>query len=217
MSNNNDWMSVKRRSTLLGGFIVLLAMPLSALAAPDSSSFPRINGVASAGKLSELESQVTTLQLDLEIAQLNAKIAKVKHTTTHPKSKIDQPGQIYPGFTQPAGYPSVQPQIEQEAGQNATVSLSPRILSLSGVHGKYSAMLALPGGGVMNVHSGSDLGDGWTVTRITAQGVTARHHHHIKPLRFADTADRTSASGGYRSMNSQEDMPSILPDEQGDR
>lgn len=203
MLSNINRLSLKRSYIFLGVGLTLVAMPLLASAAEVSQN---LNGVVSTGKLSELESRVTTLQLDLEIAQLNAKIAKVKHTTTHPKSKTDQTGHIYPGFAQPAGYSSAKPQIEQEAGQNETVSLSPRILSLSGVHGNYSAMLALPGGGVMNVHSGSDLGDGWTVTRITAQGVTALYHHHIKPLRFADSAGMMNSS-----INSQNDIHSIIP------
>ncbi len=184
----------RKTSFIVTTTLMLAAVPVSSFAGPAS----QITGIVSAGSLAQTESRIAMLKMQLEIAKLNAGIAKANDQAKHPgarKASLPASGYgnapMFPSATAVNPSPSPTP--------SATHPAAPRVLSLSGAGGHYQATLALPDGEVMTVVNGSRLGHGWRVRGISATGVTATHAGRVIPLGFASGNGSTSGSASEQA------------------
>ncbi len=142
-------------------------------------------GVNTVGDLTRAQGKVALLKAELEIARLQAEIKKTKEgkttdnrpasfpqTTIGPSVGIGQNDGLIPSF------------VTKNNGKNRF----PRVISLSGMAGHYTATIALPNGTVMNANAGGSLGNGWTIVKIDNQGVIASHDGKVVPLAFVSTS-----------------------------
>lgn len=163
--------------------------------------------VATAGDLARAQSRVAMLKADLEIARLQAEIRKVK------EGKTANAANAFSRGPNPYQMPGVSPFMGPVSGKAARETRSsrfPRVISLSGMAGRYTAMIAMPNGTVMSAKDGTSLGDGWKIARIGDQGVVALRAGKRIPLAFVSSGSENegSSSGMGASMSSP---PSISP------
>ncbi|MHB1644626.1 MAG: type IV pilus biogenesis protein PilP [Acidithiobacillus sp.] len=181
------------------------------------TSAGQITGTVSAGHLAQAESRIAMLKMQLEIAKLNAGIAKANAQAKHPGGKTSQPMSPYGGMLPAGGMPSFSsvPSSKSSASVPAPALLAatpaPRVLSLSGAGGHYQATLALPNGEVMTVVDGSRLGHGWRVRKVSAAGVTATHAGQVIPLGFSGSSGGAPSQGGHSDAPGANPVPGANP------
>lgn len=165
---------------------------------------------ATAGDLARAQSRVAMLKADLEIARLQAEIRKAKEGKTadaaNAFSRCPNPYQM------PGASPFMGP-VSGMAARGTSNTRFPRVISLSGMAGRYTATIAMPNGTVMSAKDGTSLGDGWKIVRIGDQGVVALRAGKRIPLAFVSSGSENEGSNSSVGvpMSSPPSMSPSLP------
>lgn len=137
--------------------------------------------VETGGQLAQLNGEIANLRLELEIAKLQAGIAKARNQAKHPG--VDDKTQM--PTSNPAFYPGATPLLPGSVTKPSDQSQSPRVLMLEGSGNQYHAELAMPDGGVISGFPGENIGNGWVIDKVNAQGVVALHKGKAVVLQFS--------------------------------
>lgn len=165
---------------------------------------------ATAGDLARAQSRVAMLKADLEIARLQAEIRKAKEGKTADVANAFSRGPN--PYQMPGASPFMGP-VSGMAARGTRSSRFPRVISLSGMAGRYTATIAMPNGTVMSAKDGTSLGGGWKIARIGDQGVVALHAGKRIPLAFVSSGSESegSSSGMGAHMSSPQSMSPPMP------
>ncbi len=106
-------------------------------------------------RLQQIQGEIQIAKGELELAELRKKLADLGAAAA-PEN---------PDFSNPLVAASYQ--------QNAVPANTPYILKLSGIAGHMSATILMPDGSTLNVRPGLRLANGWRITTIDADGVSA--------------------------------------------